>query len=142
MKEFDEWLQLISRPPSFLLVEDDSRFVQMIKDVISDYKLNCRIDHAQAVAEAKVKLSATTYKLVILDAKLPGEDGIALLEFINRAQMDIPVVLLSGNITTELVHEASRLALVCFLNKPNKDTPRQLYGLFSRILGIQEQQPA
>jgi two-component system nitrogen regulation response regulator NtrX len=70
-------------------------------------------------AEAAGKLLATErLDLLITDLRLPGKDGLSLLEEAKAAIPDLPVVLLSGHGTIEEAVRAIRLGAADFIEKP------------------------
>jgi len=70
-------------------------------------------------AEAAEKLIATErLDLLITDLRLPGKDGLTLLEEAKAGTPDLPVVLLSGHGTIEEAVKAIRLGAADFIEKP------------------------
>ncbi|HAV22445.1 MAG TPA: hypothetical protein DCX46_02925, partial [Bacteroidetes bacterium] len=56
--------------------------------------------------------------LVLLDVKMPGIDGLDVLQQIRRRSADLPVVMISGHGTIETAVEATKLSAFDFLQKP------------------------
>ena len=56
--------------------------------------------------------------LVLLDIKMPGMDGIEVLQRIKETRGDIPVVIISGHGTISTAVEATKLGAFDFLEKP------------------------
>jgi two-component system nitrogen regulation response regulator NtrX len=56
--------------------------------------------------------------LVLLDIKMPGMDGIEVLQRIKETRSDIPVVIISGHGTISTAVEATKLGAFDFLEKP------------------------
>jgi len=75
-----------------LVVDDDAA----IRDLISNY-LEREDFHVSAVADGKAMarvLAEKPINLIILDLKLSGEDGLALMRA--RSNADVPVILVTG----------------------------------------------
>lgn len=98
-----------------------------------------RVETAGSLGEARERLAAEAFDLVLLDVMLPDGRGIELLEEIRRRDADTVVAIITGYATVELAVEAIRQGAYDFLSKPfNGDvlllTVRQ--GLERRRLAI------
>lgn len=130
----DEWLKLVSRPAEILIVEDDENFSYMLLRVMSRY--NCKPTLARDGETAIRFLKETPhYDLIILDWVLPRASGKVVLQHIYQLAPDIPVAILSGYITTEMVTQVSELGLVAMFYKPIASTMNTLDRLM-RTIGI------
>ncbi|MGA9115649.1 MAG: sigma-54 dependent transcriptional regulator [Bacteroidota bacterium] len=58
------------------------------------------------------------FDLVLLDIKMPGMDGIKVLEVLREKHPDLPVIMISGHGTIETAVEATRKGAFDFLQKP------------------------
>jgi two-component system nitrogen regulation response regulator NtrX len=56
--------------------------------------------------------------IVLLDIKMPGMDGIEVLQRIRETRSDLPVVIISGHGTISTAVEATKLGAFDFLEKP------------------------
>ncbi len=56
--------------------------------------------------------------VVLLDVKMPGRDGIEILQTIKLRVADMPVIMISGHGTIETAVEATKLGAFDFLSKP------------------------
>jgi len=56
--------------------------------------------------------------LILLDIKMPGMDGIEVLQKIKEMRGDLPVVIISGHGTISTAVEATKLGAFDFLEKP------------------------
>ena len=63
-------------------------------------------------------VSGERIDLVLLDIKMPGMDGIEVLQRIKEARGDLPVVIISGHGTISTAVEATKLGAFDFLEKP------------------------
>lgn len=64
------------------------------------------------------------FDIVLLDNKLPGIQGIEVLEYINKNQLDIVVVMITSYASLELAVKATRQGAYDFVPKPF--TPKEL----------------
>jgi signal transduction histidine kinase len=102
---------------SRILVIDDE---QGLRDFLS-YELTglgYAVDSAAGGEEGLRKLKAGGFGLVISDVRMPGMDGIALLEEIKRTTPRVEVVLTTGYGTVETAVGAMKLGAFDFLLKP------------------------
>jgi two-component system nitrogen regulation response regulator NtrX len=67
--------------------------------------------------------------LVLLDVKMPGMDGLDVLERLRSMNETLPVVMISGHGTTATAVEATKKGAVDFLDKPFESTERLLVTL-------------
>jgi DNA-binding NtrC family response regulator len=56
--------------------------------------------------------------LVFLDIKMPGKDGLEILEEVTKVRPDLPVIIISGHATFETAVEATRKGAFDFVEKP------------------------
>ena len=136
--EFDKWLQSVSRPPRFLIVEDDHLFTELVEKTSEKYDVIVEV--ARSVEEAIELLCANKFRLIILDCKLPGRNGLELVRHMHAHKIRLPVVVLSGHIEQRMINEASELGLVAWVAKPARDVIEQLHDLF-RLLNVKERMP-
>ncbi len=67
---------------------------------------------------ALAQLEAMAVDLVLLDIKMPGMDGLVVLQKIKEKHPDLPVVMISGHGTIETAVEATKHGAFDFLQKP------------------------
>ena len=56
--------------------------------------------------------------IIFLDVKLPGIDGLQVLEKLKQRSIDIPVVMISGHGTIDTAVQATKMGAFNFLEKP------------------------
>lgn len=100
-----------------ILVVDDERSIQESLTMILEYE-KYSVDCASNGAETFAKLDSDSYDAILLDIKMPGMDGIEVLERIKENYPDIPVVMILGHGTIETAVEATRKGAFDFLSKP------------------------
>ncbi len=100
-----------------LVVDDEPRVRKSLVEFLTDE--GHRVIEAQdtAALEKALGRDASPVDLVLLDVRMPGEDGVAFLK--RRADLveEIPFVMMSGHGTIELAVEAVRLGAFDFLEK-------------------------
>jgi two-component system, NtrC family, nitrogen regulation response regulator NtrX len=67
--------------------------------------------------------------IVLLDVKMPGMDGLEVLDRLRAMNEMLPVVMISGHATTSTAVEATKKGAADFLDKPFESTERLLLTL-------------
>ncbi len=120
--------------PHLLVVDDDAR----IRDLLSRYLVasGFRVTTAGDAVEARQKLAAFHFDLLILDVMMPGEDGLALTEDLKRTR-PVPILLLTAMAETEDRINGLEKGADDYLAKPFE--PRELV---LRIRNVLQRAPA
>jgi len=64
------------------------------------------------------KATEEYFDLIFLDVKLPGKDGLQVLEQLKKAKPDQKVIMISGHADLEIAVKATKLGAYNFLEKP------------------------
>jgi DNA-binding NtrC family response regulator len=97
-----------------LVIEDEEKHRRVIS-----LHLSSTGHQVTAVGTAEEALKhAADADLVLTDLKLPGMDGLALLEKLHAANVHTPVIVMSAYGTVEIAVEAMKKGAVDFLPKP------------------------
>ena len=86
--------------------------------------------------EAVAAIRASSFDLMILDLRMPGIDGLALLEALRVWGNDIPILMISGYGTVDSAVSALQLGADDFLLKPVEPAT-----LSSRVTDLLERRP-
>src|SRR5256885_751570 len=108
-------------PVSIVVVDDEPSIRTYLSHLLSNtgYAVETMTDGDQLLARLAV---GPIPSLILLDVRLPGRDGIEIIEKINEAHLKVPVIMLSGMSQTKTVVEAMKLGASDFLLKPiNED---------------------
>ena len=98
-----------------LVVDDEEGSRESLRMILKE---NHQIFTAKDGEEGLDLLKKENPHLVILDVKLPGMDGIDVLQQIKQIHPDIPVIVVSGLGTHKTVIDALRLGASDYLAKP------------------------
>jgi DNA-binding NtrC family response regulator len=108
-----------------ILFENDGYTVESV----SDGK-----DAIDLLSEGKI------FDLIVSDLKMPGVDGIGLLNYLQERQHSIPLILITAYGTIEGAVEAMKLGAADFITKPfNKDIIRNTVQRLFRIEELEEE---
>ena len=115
--------------PHVLVVDDDIAVRQLVSEYLAQNDF--RVSEAASGAELMGAFRAQVVDLVLLDLRLPGEDGMQLLRQL-RAESQLPVIILTGR-----AEEADRvmgleLGADDYLTKPF--SPRELLARIRTVL--------
>lgn len=103
--------------PHVLVVDDEDDIRVLIKEILSDE--GYEVTNAADAAEARAARQKGKFDLILLDIWMPDTDGISLLrEWSEHAELDCPVVIMSGHGTVDTAVEATRLGAFDFVEKP------------------------
>jgi len=80
-------------PPHLLVVDDDSRLRSALRRYLQRHGF--RITEAADAADARGKLSAFEFDLIVLDVMMPGESGFVLLSELRKSSR-VPVLMLTA----------------------------------------------
>ncbi len=116
--------------PAVLIVDDQLSLLHSLQALlqINGY----RADLARSGSEAITRLQDAVYHLVLLDLKMPGIDGLEVLEFIRQAGFNLEVIVVSGETSFSFVKEAMSLGAFDFIRKPYK--PEDLLEAIERAI--------
>ncbi|MCJ8340369.1 MAG: sigma-54 dependent transcriptional regulator [Pseudomonadales bacterium] len=99
-----------------LLVEDDPDLREALVDTLelAEVSVTCAVDGESAI----VKLTASSFDLVVTDVNMPGIDGHQLLSYIKKHHLALPVILMTAYGQIDKAVEAMRHGAVDYLMKP------------------------
>ena len=115
-----------------LIVDDDSSVRDVIGVLLREEGYACTaVSSAQAALDAS---RASEFPLVISDVKMPGKDGLWLLDRLRRERPDTAVVMLTAYGDTEAAVECLRRGATDYLLKPPRsgDLLRSIERALSR----------
>ncbi|MFS0826002.1 sigma-54-dependent transcriptional regulator [Pseudomonas phoenicis] len=115
---------------SVMVIDDEASIRTAIEQWLSlsgfDVQLHDRAETCLA------QLPAHFPGVVISDVRMPGMDGLQLLEQLQQRDADLPVILLTGHGDVPMAVDAMRRGAYDFLEKPF--TPQHLLGSLRRAL--------
>ncbi len=102
---------------SKILVIDDERSIRnTLKDILEYEKYE--VDLAEDGKKGLEMFRQTEYDIVLCDIKMPGMDGIEVLEQLNTLAPDTPVVMISGHGNIDTAVESIKKGAYDFIEKP------------------------
>lgn len=117
--------------PHILLVDDDLRLASLAAHYLGDHGF--RVTRAACAAEAREKLRAMQFDLMVLDVMMPGENGLELTQNLRAQQsLSMPILLLTARDTPEDVVAGFGAGADDYLGKPFD--PRVLVARLNAML--------
>lgn len=113
-----------------LIVDDEKNIRLTVAQALQP--LGYEVETAVNGEDALNQLEADNFGLILLDLKMPGMDGLAVLRRVVELRPDIRVILISAHGTVEHAVEAMHLGAVDFIQKPF--VPKELRDIVTRVL--------
>lgn len=128
---------MLEEAPHILVVDDDTRLRGLLRKYLMDQGF--RVTVAANAQEARHRLEAIEFDLIVLDRMMPGEDGVALTLSL-RGLRDIPILMLTAMAETEARIAGLEAGVDDYLSKPFD--PRELILRIRTILRRAAGEPA
>lgn len=113
-----------------LLVEDDVAFCKMLENFLN--KKGYAVDSCFSTEEALNLLEENTYQLVLTDVRLPEKEGTAVLDVVNREQLDTAVILMTSYAEVSKAVEVMKKGAMDYISKPIN--PEELLKLVKKAV--------
>jgi two-component system, NtrC family, nitrogen regulation response regulator NtrX len=107
-----------------ILIIDDERAIRRALREILEFE-EFTVDEAENGKDGLDKAIATTYDMIFCDIKMPLMDGMEVLEELNKAKVETPMIMISGHGNVETAVQAIKKGAFDFIEKP-LDLPRIL----------------
>jgi signal transduction histidine kinase len=101
-----------------LLVDDDVALLEALPQAILLRMKGVQIDTSETATDALERIREVDYDAIVTDIKMPGMDGLALLEEIGKARPGTPTLLITGHGEHDLAVQALRGGAYDFVAKP------------------------
>jgi DNA-binding NtrC family response regulator len=102
---------------NILVVDDEMGIRALLQEILTDEGHS--VELAENAAQARMLRERQRPDLVLLDIWMPDVDGITLLkEWGTGAQLNMPVIMMSGHGTIDTAVEATKYGAMAFLEKP------------------------
>ncbi len=125
---------------NLLVVDDEPGIRSGVNRILENYSISFpfmdedfgfNVELAETGEEALEILKQKKMDIVLLDNKLPGIQGIEVLEYINEHRIDVVVVMITSYASLELAVKATRQGAYDFVPKPF--TPKELRASIETI---------
>ena len=102
---------------SILIVDDSSMIRNYLERIfINDYNITMAVDGNDAIE--KIQNNLGKLNIILLDLVMPKADGFFVLEHIQKYNVDVPVIIISGDTSKESIEKAFEYGVVDMIKKP------------------------
>src|SRR6266436_2725329 len=101
-----------------LIVDDDAALLQALPQALYLRIQDVKVDTSDSASAALELIQEHDYDAIVSDIKMPGIDGLALLEKIRELRPDTPTLLITGHGEHDLAIQALRGGAYDFIQKP------------------------
>ena len=100
-----------------ILVIDDEKSIRNTLQEVLEYESH-KVDLATNGGEGLELFEKNSYDVVLCDIKMPGMDGIEVLEKMHQQANDLPIIMISGHGNIDTAVEAIKKGAYDFIEKP------------------------
>lgn len=111
-----------------LIVDDDSIVIQSCCRILEAEGIE--LHTASTVEMGEKTLAENNYDLMLTDIKMPGKDGFEMIQRAKKVRPDMPVLIMTGYLTSETVEHSHRFGVNNYIAKPF--TPEELLAAVQR----------
>jgi two-component system NtrC family response regulator len=99
-----------------LIVDDEEKFLSATAERLGlrDFDVTTATEGSQAIKAAK----KGKFDVAILDLRMPGMDGMELLQILKKKHKFLEVIILTGYASVDSAVEATKLGAFSYLEKP------------------------
>lgn len=117
---------------TILIVDDSSMIRNYLERIfINDYNIIMAVDGHDAIE--KIQNNLSSLNIILLDLVMPKADGFFVLEHIHKYNIDIPVIIISGDTSKESIEKAFGYGVVDMIKKPfDSDIIRDKIARYSK----------
>jgi FixJ family two-component response regulator/anti-sigma regulatory factor (Ser/Thr protein kinase) len=108
----------MSARATILIVDDDAALLEALPETIRLRMPDVLVDTCDAASSALERILTTDYDVIVTDIKMPGMDGLALLDKIRMLRPDTPTVLITGHGEHDLAIQSLRAGAYDYIQKP------------------------
>jgi len=101
-----------------LIIEDEQSIRNVLKNILKDENKDYQVDEAADGKEGVDMLRKESYDLIMSDIKMPGLDGIEVLERARILSPDSAVVMISGHGDIDTAVECIKKGAYDYISKP------------------------
>lgn len=111
-------LIMAPNPTSILIVDDEPNMIHMLTTMLT--KAGFHVSSAETGKDALVLDSENRFDFILSDVRMPGMDGVQLLERLRKQGSDAVIIIMSAYGGVDLALEAIRKGAYDYISKPFK----------------------
>ncbi len=102
--------------PNILVIDDEAPIRETLKEIL-EYE-NFEVTTAENGEKGWQLIQKNNYDVILCDVKMPGIDGVELLERVQALKPEIPMVMISGHGNVEMAIDSTKKGAYDFITKP------------------------
>ncbi len=102
--------------PNILVIDDEAPIRETLKEIL-EYE-NFEVTTAENGEKGWQLIQKNNYDVILCDVKMPGIDGVELLERVQAFKPEIPMVMISGHGNVEMAIDSTKKGAYDFITKP------------------------
>lgn len=102
--------------PNILIIDDERPIRSTLRDILEYEKI--KVSEAEDGMKGLALIKDNDFDAILCDIKMPGMDGIEVLEQIQDTKPDIPVIMISGHGNIETAVESLKKGAYDYISKP------------------------
>lgn len=102
--------------PNILVIDDEAPIRETLKEIL-EYE-NFEVTTAENGEKGWQLIQKNDYDVILCDVKMPGIDGVELLERVQALKPEIPMVMISGHGNVEMAIDSTKKGAYDFITKP------------------------
>lgn len=99
-----------------LIIDDERSIRRALREILEFEKFD--VEEAENGKQGLEKVQSEDFDVVFCDIKMPLMDGMEVLEAIKNAEIDVPVIMISGHGNIETAVESIKNGAFDFIEKP------------------------
>lgn len=101
---------------SILIIDDERPIRTTLRDILEYEKI--KVEEAETGHKGVELFQKKEFDVVLCDIKMPGMDGIEVLEKLQQINPDVPVIMISGHGTIDTAVESLKKGAYDYISKP------------------------
>jgi len=102
--------------PRVLIIDDERPIRSTLREILEYEKLD--IEEAEDGKKGMELFLKSDFDVVLCDIKMPGMDGVEVLERLQASKPDVPVIMISGHGTIETAVDSLKKGAYDYISKP------------------------
>jgi EAL domain-containing protein (putative c-di-GMP-specific phosphodiesterase class I) len=115
-----------------LVVDDNEPLLRVFVRTLEE--AGFEVHSAESGLQAAELLARSTFQVVVSDVEMPGMNGLALLRMVREKDLDIPVILVTGQPDVESAAQAVQYGACDYITKPVQSA--ELKQVVQRAVGL------
>ncbi len=115
-----------------LVIDDDQSVGQWIEKLLSNSEF--KVERAFNGRDGIRMLKDLNYDLIFLDINMPKVDGLQVMRILNKLNISVPVIIISGYLTKSKIISLNEIGVKGFLSKPFR--VEQFYNIVNQVCSV------